>query len=77
MKKNCKKRLNAQLPCVFNHLFSFHNNLKKINNAFALKLLSHFFFNKAMGILQLPPPIMLSPKPLDEIQPNLVRESLT
>ena len=30
-----------------------------------------FFFKKAMGILQSPP------KPLDEIQPNLVPELLT
>ena len=35
-------------------------------------------FKKAMGILQSPPSIMLSPhKPLDKIQPNLVCELLT
>ena len=36
-------------------------------------ILPPHFFKKAMGILQLPPCVMLShPKPLDEIQPNLV-----
>ena len=41
-------------------------------------LLSHRFFKRASGILQSPPSIRLSPpKPLDEIQPNLVCELLT
>ena len=46
------------------------------------KLLSPRFFKKAKGILQSPPSVRLSvmlspPKPLDEIQPNLVCELLT
>ena len=42
----------------------------------------HAFFKKASGILQSPPSVRPSvtlspPKPLDEIQPNLVCELLT
>ena len=41
-------------------------------------LLSPRFFKKASGILQLPLSVKLSPpKPLDDIQPNLVCELLT
>ena len=45
-------------------------------------LLSPRFFKKASGILQSPPSVRPSvtlspPKPLDEIQPNLVCELLT
>ena len=57
----------------------------KIVNMFS-SLLSPRFFKKASGILQSPPSVCPSvhpsvtlspPKPLDEIQPNLVCELLT
>ena len=63
---------------VFTNIISIHLILFCI----LLLLLSPRFFKKASGILQSPPSVRLSvtlssPKPLDEIQPNLVCVLLT
>ena len=72
---HCKTKFSTVYPTIFT--FSKQSFNESLSPRF-FKKASPRFFKKALEILQSPPCVTLSPpKPLDEIQPNLVCELLT